>query len=524
MDPGRELLFPQHREEGERLRLWLLPCRSTSCVAGASFLPLPKEMEAKEEGHKVKVELIECTLKECSKPRVVGAIETKELSVRDVLIRWDGPPRSVLIIKRWKDAGARRRAAELAAWLRAAFGVQVHVGVEEDEWDEVRKLLDGENARLERLGSGRRAKGSVRPFIKTPRDARPALDPDLLICIGGDGTVLYASALFQGSVPPVITMHGGSLGFMTVFDARAFSFLCRLFKGVKEEWTSSKREGTAAKAVGDEKDKEIDLLPTHVQDRIREVDEEVARSTRAAEGASASAETGKDSSRADELQADAGEGEGRGGDFERPDGAAAVTTSPFGPERHAAVVPVTLRTRLKVLVYSEKGCEAATYEQVVLNEVTLERGRSASLCAIEAYLDDIPLTTIQADGVILATPTGSTAYSLAAGGSMVLPSVPAILVTPICPHSLSFRPLALPDSITVKLKVPETSTEAVSVSFDGKQPPGRVVEIKPGGHALVSVSACPLPLISMEGSVGDWVHSIKEKLGFNLRAKPAKEP
>ena len=62
---------------------------------------------------------------------------------------------------------------------------------------------------------------------------------------------------------------------------------------------------------------------------------------------------------------------------------------------------------------------------------------------------------VQADGVMLATPTGSTAYSVAAGGSMVHPNVPAILFTPICPHSLSFRPVILPDYAELELKIPK---------------------------------------------------------------------
>ena len=61
---------------------------------------------------------------------------------------------------------------------------------------------------------------------------------------------------------------------------------------------------------------------------------------------------------------------------------------------------------------------------------------------------------VQADGVMLATPTGSTAYSVAAGGSMVHPNVPAILFTPVCPHSLSFRPVILPDYAEVELRIP----------------------------------------------------------------------
>lgn len=69
---------------------------------------------------------------------------------------------------------------------------------------------------------------------------------------------------------------------------------------------------------------------------------------------------------------------------------------------------------------------------------------------------------MQADGVMLATPTGSTAYSVAAGGSMVHPNVPAILFTPVCPHSLSFRPVILPDYAEVELRVPHDARCALS--------------------------------------------------------------
>ena len=70
---------------------------------------------------------------------------------------------------------------------------------------------------------------------------------------------------------------------------------------------------------------------------------------------------------------------------------------------------------------------------------------------------------VQADGIMLATPTGSTAYSVAAGGSMVHPNVPAMLLTPICPHSLTFRPVVLPDYADVALKV-RPMGQSVSVS------------------------------------------------------------
>ena len=119
-------------------------------------------------------------------------------------------------------------------------------------------------------------------------------------------------------------------------------------------------------------------------------------------------------------------------------------------------VPITLRMRLEcTLVKSHDstrngGSGVPSHTYTVLNEVLVDRGPSPFLSKIEAYDRGQLITTIQADGVMLATATGSTAYSVSAGGSMVHPNVPAILMTPICPHTLSFRPVVLPDSVEAR--------------------------------------------------------------------------
>jgi NADH kinase len=89
----------------------------------------------------------------------------------------------------------------------------------------------------------------------------------------------------------------------------------------------------------------------------------------------------------------------------------------------------------------------------VMNEVALHRGRSPHLNTIDAYVDGQHLTESVSDGLIVATPTGSTAYSLSAGGPIVHPSLSALILTPICPRSLSFRPLIFPATSTITLKV-----------------------------------------------------------------------
>ena len=87
---------------------------------------------------------------------------------------------------------------------------------------------------------------------------------------------------------------------------------------------------------------------------------------------------------------------------------------------------------------------------------------------LELFGDNNHLTTVQADGLVIATPTGSTAYSVSAGGSLVHPEISALLITPICPHTLSFRPMLLPDSMELRVCVPYNSRSTAWASFDGR--------------------------------------------------------
>ncbi len=88
-----------------------------------------------------------------------------------------------------------------------------------------------------------------------------------------------------------------------------------------------------------------------------------------------------------------------------------------------------------------------------LNETTIARKNSTSMIGVEAYINDEYLTTYWADGLIVATPTGSTGYSLSCHGPIVMPESNNFVITPIAPHNLSARPLVIPDETTIKLKV-----------------------------------------------------------------------
>ena len=102
-----------------------------------------------------------------------------------------------------------------------------------------------------------------------------------------------------------------------------------------------------------------------------------------------------------------------------------------------------------------------------LNDAVLNKGAISRILDFEAYVDGRLVTLLKADGVIISTPTGSTAYSLAAGGPIVYPSVDAFIVTPICPHTLTNRPLVVPDRSRIEIVV-KTEAESVFLTVDGQ--------------------------------------------------------
>ena len=155
------------------------------------------------------------------------------------------------------------------------------------------------------------------------------------------------------------------------------------------------------------------------------------------------------------------------------------------------------------------------------------------MSSIEIFGDDEHFTTVQADGICVATPTGSTAYNLAAGGSLCHPENPVILVTAICAHTLNFRPIILPDTVVLRVGVPYDARTSSWASFDGRERCDRDSTITPGGMLMgnrielcsgdyVTISASRYPfanVMQMGRRNEDWVRSISEKLNWNSRQK-----
>ncbi|MDX1707736.1 MAG: NAD(+)/NADH kinase [Desulfobacterales bacterium] len=145
-----------------------------------------------------------------------------------------------------------------------------------------------------------------------------------------------------------------------------------------------------------------------------------------------------------------------------------------------------LRPRMRLVVKVMRGKKTRAKE-TVLNDVVINRGALARLAYIETHIDNHYLTTYSADGLIVATPTGSTAYSLAAGGPVIHPAVPSIILTPICPFTLTNRPLIVPQSANIRIKLASGSSDII-LTFDGQKGlelnDRDEIHIKKGPHAV----------------------------------------
>lgn len=165
------------------------------------------------------------------------------------------------------------------------------------------------------------------------------------------------------------------------------------------------------------------------------------------------------------------------------------------------------RLLLRVALLRE-GREVCSH--VVLNDAVIAKGALSRLIALETSIDDEYLVTFVSDGLIVSTPTGSTAYSLSAGGPLVSPDTDAIIVTPICPHTLTNRPLIVPSMKKVRVAVSARAADN-TLTLDGQvsEPlrDGDEVEIEGYGPRLMLV-------VSREKG---YFHLLREKLHWGGR-------
>ena len=125
-----------------------------------------------------------------------------------------------------------------------------------------------------------------------------------------------------------------------------------------------------------------------------------------------------------------------------------------------------LDRRVMLDVELQRGAQQVTHNRV-LNDIVINKSALARIIEIEAYLNRQFVNSFRADGLIVSTPTGSTAYNLSAGGPVIFPSMNAVVITPICPFTLSNRPIVVPDDAVIELCL-KTEREEVALTLDGQ--------------------------------------------------------
>ena len=301
---------------------------------------------------------------------------------------------------------------------------------------------------------------------------------DLTATFGGDGTILRASSLFATtpSVPPILSFSMGTLGFLNEWK---FPEHKRAFRELYMSGAPSSRHSVLSS-------EEAASLPPVSQDATVTSQSKGGWSPRL--GAS------------------------------------------LGPTRSARVL---LRNRLRVAMTSPEREVITPATLHALNEVILHRGASPHLTHLTISISGRILTSTSADGLIISTPTGSTAYSLSAGGSIVHPLVKGLVITPICARSLSFRPLVLPAEAVIEVTVSGRGKQGVGVSIDGVDQKqgvgsgmglrvwgegvGRKAEFGKKGEGWMGGVPCVMRGNGREGASGDegWVGGLNGLLKFN---------
>ena len=144
-----------------------------------------------------------------------------------------------------------------------------------------------------------------------------------------------------------------------------------------------------------------------------------------------------------------------------------------------------------------------------LNDIVIEKGACARVVSIETWVSDEPISAFSANGIVAATPVGSTGYSLSAGGPVVHPDMDAIILTPICAHSLSMRPVIVPGDQVVRVRVQADHRELM-LSADGVT----AAPLKPGDEVSVRQAAHRVRLVNLKGL--SFYELLSRKLDWSL--------
>lgn len=153
-------------------------------------------------------------------------------------------------------------------------------------------------------------------------------------------------------------------------------------------------------------------------------------------------------------------------------------------------------------------------EGYALNDCVVTKGAFSRLVELATYVDGAYMTTYDADGLIVATPTGSTAYALSAGGPLLTPNLPVFVLAPICPHALSARPIVLSDQVSIRVVIESPADLELVLTADGQ--PG--IPVRMGDHVTFTKASRYARLVKFDRI--DFFTRLQSKLGWGPIRRP----
>ncbi len=168
-----------------------------------------------------------------------------------------------------------------------------------------------------------------------------------------------------------------------------------------------------------------------------------------------------------------------------------------------------IQKRMVIKCIVNNGTEPQTF--YALNDIVVDRGKSHRLLNCELLANDDFVAKYKADGLIVATPTGSTAYSLASGGPIVIPTFGSMVVTPICPHTLTLRPIVFPDDQILEISFPEDGEKDMALAVDGQ------VNEYLESTAKVVIQKAPYKINMVNFTDSNYFNTLRTKLGWGVR-------
>lgn len=166
----------------------------------------------------------------------------------------------------------------------------------------------------------------------------------------------------------------------------------------------------------------------------------------------------------------------------------------------------TVEERMMLQVRAYRG-KQLIYDQIALNDAVISKGSIARVAELEVVADGTAISCLSGDGVVISTPTGSTAYSMSAGGPIVEPTSDALIVTPVCAHQLSARPLVMSAERTIVVQMPKRSRKSVYLSADG----GKAIRLSGTDRVEICRADCRTQLVRLTGK--NFYQLLNQKLG-----------